>query len=75
MSFGRPETLCYLSGERDSSEVASKQIMEAAGRDLPSSVMPRMEDYRYRKDLVSSMSCRLQIPLNGVETPTTTGIL
>jgi hypothetical protein len=26
MSWGRPETLCYLSWEKESSEIVSKQI-------------------------------------------------
>jgi hypothetical protein len=69
MSCGRPETLCYLSGGETTQKLPANKSWEAAARDLPSSVCPGW------RTLVSSMSCRLQMPLNGVETPTTTGIL
>jgi hypothetical protein len=29
MSCGRPETLCYPLGERDSSDIVSKQILRS----------------------------------------------
>jgi hypothetical protein len=60
MSCGRPETLCYPSGERDSLEIVSKQIFRSCSKRFAKLCVLKMEDYRCWKDLVSSMSSRLQ---------------